>query len=79
MLFCLMEKALLSGRRQVLLDDVEALFPSEHERPGKQHSKARAADAAKKPLQQEQPPKAEKTSLRDLLSQEEELPQAVAG
>ncbi|WP_306548946.1 AAA family ATPase [Desulfobulbus sp.] len=79
MLFCLMEQALLSGRRQVLLDDVEALFPSEHEKQGKQHGKARAAVATKTPLQQEQTAKAGKTSLRDLLSQEEELQRAAAG
>lgn len=78
MLFCLMEQALLSGRRQVLLDDVEALFPSEHERPRKQPGKARAV-VAKTTLQQEQPGRAGKTSLRDLLSQEEELQRAAAG
>lgn len=75
-MFRLMEQALLAGRRQVMLDDIEALFPSEQEKP----SRTRSAGAAKISTQQEQAPgKSGKTSLRDLVNQEEELQQMAAG
>ena len=79
LLLRLMENALLSGRRQVLLDDVEVLFPTEQERPAKQHGKSSTAGAEKVSLQQDQTGKAGKSSLRDLLNQEEGLRQAAVG
>ncbi|MDD2468855.1 MAG: AAA family ATPase [Desulfobulbus sp.] len=79
MLFRLMEHALVSGRRQVLLEDVEALFPAEHERPSRQKARNRTAENAEPIQQQSQTGKAEKSPLRDLLDLDEGMPQAAAG
>lgn len=79
LLFRLMENALLAGRRQVLLDDVEILFPADIERSVKQTGKNRSASPSKLSMQQEQPEKAVKSSLRDLLTQEDGLQQVAVG
>lgn len=79
LLFRLMEQALISGRREVLLEDVEALFPLEHERSARQRAKSRTAESGKSIQKPESTRKSEKSSLRDLLDQEEGLPQAAVG
>jgi hypothetical protein len=79
LLFRLMEQALVSGRRQVVLEDIEALFPAECERPTRKKARNRKAEDAKSIQHQTQPSKAEKSSLRDLLDSDEGMPQAAAG
>ncbi|MGD9948647.1 MAG: AAA family ATPase [Desulfobulbus sp.] len=78
-LFRLMENALVSGRRQVLLEDVEALFPAEHERPSRKKARNRTVENGKPVQQQTQTGTAAKSSLRDLLDLDDGMPQAAAG